>query len=130
MPPRPIVRDPDVYDGRWHIDGTLIFVPDVQADYRSRGEAMRASYRRMGLSDPEIDAALAFTFPPVVDAPSIEVKFVSVIVRCVCGQRRQAMAGPDMETDVCPCGRTWRLPIAIEPGRHEPPPRLLTGVVE
>lgn len=129
MADRQIVRDPDIYDGRWHIDGTLIFISDVQADYRSRGEAMRAPYQRMGLSDVELDSALAFTFPPVIDTPSIKIDFISLIVRCVCGARRRAVAsGPDMRTDVCSCGRTWLVKSRIEPGPGAPLPAFSWGV--
>ena len=117
MQARPIVRDPDVYEGRWRIADTLVFVSDIQADHRRSGDAIRPPYHALGISDAEIEAALAFTFPPVLEAPSIEVRYIGLTVHCVCGVKRQATAvGPELETDVCTCGRTWRLPVTIEPG--------------
>ena len=122
MPPRPIVRDLDVYHGQWRIDGTLIFVADLQRDHQRHGDAVRGPYRAMGITDDEIDAALAFTFPPVLAEPLVEPHFVSLTLHCVCGVRRQAMvAWPTLETDQCICGRTWRIPVGILPGRPPSP---------
>lgn len=117
MDPRPMVRDPDARAGRWRIADTLIFVSDFQADYRRSGDAIREPYHALGITDAEIEAALAFAFPPVLEAPSIEVRYIGLTVRCVGDVKRHAMAiGPELETDICTCGRSGRLPVGIEPG--------------
>ena len=125
MAPRPIVRDPDSFPNRWQVAGTYIFIEDIQRDYQQRGDSIRAGYRTLGLSDEELDAAISFPFPSISEA-EIVVQFVSLIVHCECGIRRQAHAtGPALLTDPCPCGRVWRIPVGIQrPNGHDP---LATG---
>ena len=113
MAEREIVRDPDVCDGRWRIDGTLIFVADVQRDFSKQRDAMRAPYKSMGLSDPEIDSALAFAFPAVVER-ELQVEAAGIRTRCECGEwRRTHIEHPDFDTDACICGRRLRVNVDL-----------------
>lgn len=114
MPIREIVRDPGVCDGRWRIDGTLIFVADLQRDYRRQQNGMRAPYKGMGLSDGEIDTALAFAFPAVV-ARELRLETAGIKTRCECGEWRQTFVEhPDYETDACICGRALRVQVDLD----------------
>ena len=116
MPPRPIVRDPSIFKGKWRIEGTLMFVADIRRDHYANEEGVREAYRNAGLTAEELDAVLSFEFPPVRDA-SVQPEFVAALVHCVCGEStRFPVAGSTLETPACLCGRTWRTPVGIEPG--------------
>jgi hypothetical protein len=111
---RPIVRDHDILNGEWRFDGTLIAIPNLRSDIKRGGKRARDAYRAMGLSDADIDAGLAFEFPVIGD-PAVEVPFMVVTVRCACGVRRKTtVTAPMYETDLCVCGRKWRIPVGIE----------------
>ena len=115
MNARPIVRDSDILDGKWRFDGTLISVMDLRRDFEAGGESVRDSYRAMGLTDAEIDNAFAFD-SSATDTVQVQAPFVRVLIRCVCGYRRHAVAAPpDYETTPCVCERRWRIPVTIEP---------------
>jgi hypothetical protein len=114
MTSRPIVRDPNILNGEWRFDGTLIAIRNLRRDIDRGGERARDAYRAMGLSDAEIEAGLAFEFP-VIEDPAVEVPFMVVTIRCACGVRRKTtVAAPIYETDLCDCGRKWRIPVGIE----------------
>src|SRR5690349_1123003 len=115
MTAREIVRDLTLHNGRWHFAGTLIYVDALVKDYRRAGEAIRPGYRAMGLTDAEIDAAIAFPFP-AVNGPELAADAVVLQVRCACGMRYHAIVHPPAyETDACTCGRVWRVGIALTP---------------
>ena len=118
MVKRSIVRDIDVLTPGWRIEGTLIFVDQIHRDFRVRGEAVRPRYRQLGLTDEEIDAALAFRFPEVKEA-QVEVELAAVRIQCVCGERRRTViTAPTYETDLCICGRSWKIPFSITANGH------------
>jgi uncharacterized protein (DUF433 family) len=111
---RPIIREHDILNGEWRFHGTLIAVRNLRSDIERGGKHARDAYRAMGLSDADIDAGLAFEFP-VIEDPGVEVPFMVVTIRCVCGERRKAtVTAPMYETDLCVCGRRWRIPVGIE----------------
>ena len=115
MLPRPIVRDPTIGDSPWCIEGTRIAVIHVQQDYARSGEAALDIYRRMGLSDEELAAALAFQFPSI-GAHAIEPEIIGVAIQCECGIKRTThIAPPTYETDACPCGRVWQVEVNLTP---------------
>jgi uncharacterized protein (DUF433 family) len=114
---RPIVRDPDVLGGRWHFADTLIYIDTLVADFQNSPspQTVRAAYRAMGLTDVEIDQALAFTFP-AVEPTVVEPEAVAFTIHCECGITRQTVVhAPDFRTDVCPCGRIWQIDTALTP---------------
>ena len=75
---------------------------------------MRAPYKSMGLSDPEIDSALAFAFPAVVER-ELRVEAAGLRTRCECGEwRRTHIEHPDFETDTCICGRQLRVQVYLD----------------
>ena len=114
MTSRPIVRHPSILDGEWRFDGTLIAIRNLRRDIERGGPRARTAYRSMGLSDAEIEAALAFDFP-VIEQPAVEAPFLAVAIRCACGVHRQTtVSAPTYETDLCVCGRRWRIAMAIE----------------
>jgi uncharacterized protein (DUF433 family) len=116
MSGRPIVRDRAILSGKWHFQGTFISVQELCRDFGRSGEAARVAYRRLGLADEEIDAALAFAYPEI-EIAGVQVSAMSVSIRCVCGMRfRSTVHAPAYETDPCVCGRIWRIPVGIEPG--------------
>lgn len=115
MPSRPIARDPAVGDSPWCIEGTQIAVMQLQQDVRQRGDAARAAYRLMGLTDEELDAALAFRFPSI-GVGVIEPEIIGLAVQCECGIKRKThIAPPAYETDACPCGRVWQVQVQLTP---------------
>jgi hypothetical protein len=110
-----IVRDLTLHDGRWHFAGTLIFIDALVQDHRRQGEAIRPGYRAMGLSDEEIEAAITFPFP-AVNGREMMAEAIVLDVRCECGIRRKTVVSPPAyETDACPCGRVWRVGVALSP---------------
>jgi uncharacterized protein (DUF433 family) len=112
---RAIVRDPDILDGRWHFEGTSTAVANVRTDYDAEPTGAGQSYRFAGLSDEEIEAALAFGFPAVNDvAVAVALEYGSVTVACVCAEHtRKTGVWPLVAEVECPCRRTWR--ITVEP---------------
>jgi hypothetical protein len=122
MQARPIVRDSAQTGGRWHFDGTAIYIDTLVSDVRGAKDAasVRAAYQAMCLSDAEIDAALAFPFPEVAPA-YMAADAIALTVHCVCGVQRETFVyPPDYQTDLCPCGRTWQVEVALTP-------RMVTG---
>ena len=114
MADRFIVFDPTAAVGTWIFSGTLLSVREVRRDLMRDPDRARIAYRSLGLSNGDLDAALAFAFPPVQDV-TVVVHGIPVETHCVCGERRQAIAWPPaMELDPCICGRIWRLPVQIE----------------
>lgn len=117
MVSREIVRHPDILAGQWRFDGTLIAIRDLRHDFRDRPDSARAAYLSMGLTHAEIDAALAFDFPPIGDL-LVEPKFVELALQCVCGEHREVtLHPPAFETTPCICGRSWRAEVGLGEGR-------------
>jgi len=115
---REIVRDPDIFDGRWRIDGTLVFVADLQRDFLLKQNEIRDPYKGMGLTDDEINAALIFMFPAVVKR-ELDVTVAGIKARCECGERRRThIASPEFETDACICGRLLRIQVELDAILH------------
>jgi uncharacterized protein (DUF433 family) len=117
MQVRPIVRDPARTGGRWHFDGTAIYIDTLVSDFRNARDAssVRAAYVAMGVNDAEIDAALAFSFPEVAPA-YMAANAVALTVHCLCGVQRETLVyPPDYQTDLCSCGRAWSVDIALTP---------------
>ena len=62
-----------------------------------------------GLTDEEMDAALAFDMPPV-QTPRAEVQFMGLTIHCECGiVRPTTVSAPTFEADICSWGRTWHV---------------------
>lgn len=113
MSTRPIMYD--TVSGRYLISGTSIFVAQLQRDFNENGDLSRAPYQGMGLTDDEIDQALAFTFPPA-RAPHIDPVLVAFDIVCACGEPRHTIVTPPtFETDACICGRAWRIQVDSQP---------------
>lgn len=113
MTARAIVRHPEILGGRWHFESTSIAVADVVLDYEAGRSGALESYRFAGLSDEEIEAALAFEFPAVRDV-DVSLEYGSVRVECVCGEHTQKSGVWPLIAEVeCPCRRTWR--VTVEP---------------
>lgn len=115
MTPRPIVRDPSIFKGRWRIEGTLLFVADIRRDHLANEAGVREAYRKAGLTAEELDAVLAFNFPAIREV-RVEPEFVAAMVHCECGEStRFPVVAPTFETPPCICGRRWQTPIGIQP---------------
>jgi hypothetical protein len=115
MPPRPIVRDSAVGDSPWCIEGTRFSVMQIQQDWARSGEPALAGYRRLGLTDDELAAVLAFQFPSI-GTRQIEPEIIGLAVQCECGiKRRTHVTPPTYETDACPCGRVWQVQVTLTP---------------
>jgi hypothetical protein len=94
----------------------------MQRDLRRNPEGARTAYRELGLSEAELDAAMAFSFPAVREVGAI-VQGVTVEIHCVCGERRIAVGlPPNLELDACICGRVWRVPVQVELARDSASP--------
>ena len=110
---RPIIRDPLILDGRWHLEGTKIAVAAIQRDARL-GRKELQQYALAGLTEAEIESALSFQFPVVRDL-SAAVEFASLTVACVCGEDTHVasivMSGMSVD---CICGRIWQVRIMPE----------------
>ena len=123
MTQRAIVSDPAISEGRWHFETTHIFIEDLRRDFANNGDLIRAPYQMLSLTDEEIDAALDFIFPELA-TPQAEILSIDIMVRCVCGIHRHVrMDWTTMNTDPCPCGRTWHITTGIElvPVAHPSP---------
>jgi uncharacterized protein (DUF433 family) len=112
MTARAIVRDDGVLSGRWHFEGTTIPIAAIVSDHHFGHSELKTQYRFMNLSDDEISAALAFTFPVI--RPSLAfVDYASITVSCVCGEdTHKAATGPEVQMIECPCRRTWSIDLA------------------
>ena len=104
MPARAIVFDPAYRGGRYRFDGLVIAIADLRCDFRHSGERARPGYRQLGLTDAEIDAALAFSFPAVVEPQIVKIEFVVATLRCVCGEQLTLEDSLEVAVD-CVCGR-------------------------
>jgi hypothetical protein len=84
----------------------------------------------MGLTDEELDAALAFRFPSI-GARDIRPTLIGIEVRCECGVKRgTAITPPSYETDACPCGRIWQVQVSLIPTvRPDTEPGAIDGLV-
>ena len=128
MTSRAIVRDAAGGYPRWHFAGTPIYIDALVSDFNNAADVttVRAAYRAMGLSDAEIDAGLGFAFPAVRPVSAIP-EAIALTVQCECGlTRRAVVTPPEYQTDVCPCGRIWRIdrvgpPILVGYLRHGGP---------
>ena len=101
MTGRAIVRAPDGQAITWVIDGTLIRVADLKRDYQVAGNQVFPVYRAMGLTDSEINAALAFHFPPV-RGTTLDVRLIDLVINCECGEHTHAVrAGTSAEPIEC-----------------------------
>ena len=115
MTPRPIVRDPAIFKGRWRIEGTLLFVADIRRDHYANEAGVREAYLKAGLTAEELDAVLTFEFPAIRDV-RVEPEFVAAMVHCECGEStRFPVVAPTFETPACICGRRWQTPIGVQP---------------
>jgi uncharacterized protein (DUF433 family) len=119
MTAREIVRDPNVLGGRWNFAGTTVAVADVLAQlgdgHPGRLAEAIAIFPRAGLSDEDIEAAAAFSFPEIREL-NVVVQFSSLTVECPCGEATsKATVGPGTSKVACPCGRRWRIIIEAEP---------------
>jgi uncharacterized protein (DUF433 family) len=107
--PRPIVSDPLVLGGRWHVADTTVAVGEVRLDHAARGGP--AGYAYPGLSRAELAACLAFAFPPTRES-SVAMLAGTAVVSCACGEDTSAASGLD-EPIHCVCGRVWRLRLLL-----------------
>lgn len=112
-----IVSDPDVLGGRWRFEGTRIPVDIVRRIMASKLTRDQRSWIKLNyptLTDAHIDAALAWTFPPVLDKPFIESATYDVV--CVCGETTDSLSrDADGEMSQCPaCAKRFRVAIAVE----------------
>jgi uncharacterized protein (DUF433 family) len=104
-----IVRQPGVLGGRWHFEGTQLAVADVRADHAAYA-SQDGPYHFAGLSQADVEAALAFEFPSTRDT-AVQVEYMAVTVHCTCGEdTHKAMIGPSHSVE-CDCGRTWRITV-------------------
>jgi hypothetical protein len=61
------------------------------------------------------------TLAPMFDSPTahplrVETQYAVVRVHCLCGDSSSAtMSGFDEADAACPCGRTWRVKVGVEP---------------
>ena len=114
---RRIVRCDSILSGRWHLEGTTIPIAVIRADAQfGRAELLR-QYKFMRLTNAEIDAIVAFAFPPL-DEVAIDLSLSSLTLRCVCGEEAYGTAvivsGRRSHAIACICGRTWRLSVTPE----------------
>jgi len=113
MIPRQIVRHPDVAFGRWRFENTSIFIDDLRTDSQLDEPAAHVAYSALGLSDAEFAAALAFDFPEIAKSGD-HFQSPHLLVHCTCGIVRTALVDPTtMETDLCPCGRRWKVTVTL-----------------
>ena len=127
MTARAIVQHPELLDGRWHFENTSVAVADVVRDYEAASaDSVPEMYRFAGLTDEEIQAALSFAFPAVMDV-AVTLEYGSVTVACVCGEHTQKTGVWPLVAEVeCPCRRTWRVMVEPVPGteirsKRQPP---------
>ena len=112
MSPRPIVRDPEVLGGRWRLSGTMVAIAEIRRSAHLGREALKQRYAMIDLSDAEIDAILAFTFPAVRD-PGISIHTTTMTIHCPCGEATDVPREQVVKGD-CVCGRVWRVTAEIE----------------
>ena len=115
---RPIVQHPLIMAGRWRLDGTTISVADIRHDGHRLGrtDTLRA-YGFLDLTDPELDAIMAFDFPAVRELV-VNLASSSVKVECTCGEDTPAASTEPIVTVHCICGRIWQVSVTT---------RLLNG---
>lgn len=117
MTARAIVRDPEVLDGRWRFAGTSISIAAIRADYLATQEELGDQYRFAGLTDEDIQAALAFDFPEIRDV-QIQMEYAAITVSCSCGEdMHSAATWPVAQTIECLCQRKWR--VTVTPVRED-----------
>src|SRR5687768_11892825 len=121
MDNRAVVHAADIASTKlWRFQGTNILVSDVKRDYLDGQERVRDGYHALGLTDAEIDGALAFELPPVTGV-EIAPNIVGFEVQGVCGERRRIVANsPPWEPDHCIRGRMSRVSVAVEFGQSVP----------
>lgn len=117
MTARAIVRDPEILGGRWRFEGTSIAIASIRADFLATRAELDEQYYFAGLTDEDIEAALAFDFPEIRDV-RIQMEYAAVTVSCTCGEDiHHAGAWPVVEVIDCLCARKWR--VSIEPVRED-----------
>jgi hypothetical protein len=120
---RPQIREPEFVNGRWRFKGTFIYIDALVADFQRAYDLLtvRAAYRAMGLSDAEVDAGLAFSFPETRSA-AVSALSMALSLECVCGISQDVIAGfPDFETTCGACGRLWHIDGKLTPRLVENP---------
>ena len=108
--PRPIVHDPDLLSGRWHLAGTSIAVGEIRLDHAISGS--RPGYANPGVSSPELAACLEFGFPPVRDS-TVSLLAGTAMIACACGEDTAAVGSASAPIP-CVCGRVWRIRLLLE----------------
>jgi hypothetical protein len=115
---RAIVRAQDTRAGMWVIEGTLIRVADLKRDFQVAGNQVFPVYRAMGLTDAEINAGLAFDFPPI-RGTTLNVRLIDLVIDCECGEHTQAVrSGAGNDPVECICGRIWQIPLPDRPNAY------------
>jgi hypothetical protein len=108
---RPIVRNPVMLGGRWHLESTSISVAQIRADInRMSKEDVLRSYAFMHLSENEYEAVRTFDFTAVrqtMTAPA----FATVVVECECGEDTLVALQGHTGVGNCICGRDWEVEL-------------------
>ncbi|MDQ2682834.1 MAG: DUF433 domain-containing protein [Chloroflexota bacterium] len=114
--PRPIVRHPEVMEGRWHFEGTDIAIADIVRSYLFGFTNTAQAFQFCDLTREEIAAALAFDFPAIQEE-AIELRPAMLVAHCVCGEVTTTITSGD-DTDAaisCVCGRRWSVQLVVTP---------------
>jgi hypothetical protein len=102
-----------VLQGRWRFEGTEVAIADIRRDFEIGDGPLMEPYRRRGISEDDIQAALSFDFPAIRNG-RVEVDQSFITVHCVCGEdTRQTIAWPEM-TVRCVCSRLWKVAVAVD----------------
>lgn len=107
-----ISSDPDIHNGRWCVAGTRMPVATVQVAVREGGIAgFRRVYHADHISDAQIAACVAWSFPAICDVPDLELE--DGTLRCVCGEWDVNLH--ERGRYDCPwCAKRWRVTVTVE----------------
>ena len=122
---RQIVSTPDTLGGKWRLDGHRISAAQLKDMIRHEEEVdptyIEREYPHLNLTAEERAAIKAWTFPPILDAPSFDT-FLEFSPRCRCGEWMETPREEDVTriTITCDtCGRRYDLTLTeVIPDDH------------
>lgn len=123
-PMRQIVSTKDTLGGKWRLDGHRISVAQLRylLNYEKEDPGyIEREYPHLNLTAEERSAIKAWTFPPILDAPSFDT-FMEFSPRCRCGEWMHLPMVEDAThaTITCDaCGRRYDLTLTeVIPDDH------------